>query len=290
MDSETDTDDPRSKIPIGVPSIDSRLNGGVRPGTTILASGPFGTGYQEFLRTAMILHGNWQAGTDLFDLTYSDVPDSVRRPSTVRYIAVNDSEKLFRRNVHDLADDDVAYPALDNVTFHSLASEVADLGPIKPSEEGGFTYASDGGDPEAYEDLFKRFDDLIEGEPGEVVFVDSISDFFPITDKFLDPSDFYFIAQTLCHAVSESDSVLIAAANTEHLKPKERALLKRTFEAALDFGWSGQGGGKRRTMTITKFPEFRRESGTEQRAVFDLRIDRENFGISQVQKIPPSRL
>jgi archaellum biogenesis ATPase FlaH len=285
------TEESRSKIPLGIPSIDSRLNGGVRPGTTILASGPFGTGYQEFLRTAMMMHGNWQAETDLFELSYSTVPDSVRRPSQIRYISVNDSERRFRRNIHDLADDEIAYPALEHVTFHTLASEVANLGPIKPSEEGGFEYTSEANpSSEEYERVFRRFDDIIEAAPGEVVFVDSISDFLPIADKFLDETDLYFIAQTLCHVVAESNSVLIAGANTEHLTQNQRGLLKRTFEAVLDFGWSGQGGQKRRTMTITKFPEFRRESGTEQRAVFDLRIDRENFGISDVQKIPPSRL
>jgi hypothetical protein len=130
------------KIPTGVPSIDNRLRGGVRPGTTILAIGPFGTGYHEFLRTAAIMHGNWQAESGLFDLEYGSVGESVLRPSQVRYISVNDSEKKFRRYVHDLADENVAYPALEQIDVRSLSAEIAELGPIKPSAEGGFEYKS----------------------------------------------------------------------------------------------------------------------------------------------------
>jgi archaellum biogenesis ATPase FlaH len=270
--------------------MDKRLRGGVRPGTTLLAIGPFGTGYREFLRTAAIMHGNWQAGTDLFDLEYGTVPEAVRQPSQVRYISVNDSEKTFRRHVHDLAADDLAYPALEEIKISSLAADMAELGPIKPSADRGFEYRSDheqGGDD--YERVFRRFDDLIAGTPGEVVFVDSISDFFPVTAKFLDPVDIYFISQTLCHVAAESNSVLIAGADAEVLGQKEAGLLRRAFEAVLDFGWFGQGSLQRRVMTVTKFPEFWRESDADDQVTFDLEIDREHFGISKIKKIPAGR-
>lgn len=290
MKSRTDEKGTLPKIPVGVPSLDKRLRGGVRPGTTLLATGPFGTGYHEFLRTAAIMHGNWQAGTDLFDLEYGSVPEAVRRPSQVRYVLVNDSETAFRRHVHDLAADDVAYPALEEIEITSLAADVAELGPIKPSAGRGFEYSSDNEqDGDVYERVFRRFDDLITGTPGEVVFVDSISDFFPITAKFLDPVDIYFISQTLCHVVAESNSVLVAGADAEVLGQNEVALLKRAFEAVLDFGWFGQGSLQRRVMTVTKFPEFWRENETDDQVTFDIEIDRERFGISQIKKIPAGR-
>jgi archaellum biogenesis ATPase FlaH len=278
------------KIPIGVPSIDNRLRGGVRPGTTILAIGPFGTGYHEFLRTAAIMHGNWQAESGLFDLEYGTVGESVLRPSQVRYITVNDAAKTFRRHIHDLADEDVAYPALDQIDVRSLSAEIADLGPMQPSAEGGFEYRSAEERPsDEYEQIFQRFDDLVDGVPGEVVFVDAISDFLPITAKFLDPIDLYFISQTLCHVAAESNSILIAAADRDLLSQKEAALLRRTFEAVLDFDWFGRGSQQRRMMTVTKFPEFWRETEADEHVTFNLEIDREHFGISKVKKIPLGR-
>ncbi|WP_276257338.1 RAD55 family ATPase [Haloglomus litoreum] len=289
MSPQAATEAPRPKVPIGIPSIDRRLNGGVRKGTTLLVTGPFGTGYQEFLRTAAVLHGNWQTESGLFELEYGEVPATVTRPSQIRYIALNDTETAFRRHIHDIAANDIAYPALEGIEFHSISASIAELGPITP-EDGGFRHkTAEERMSDAYQSVFEEFDQLIEGISDEIVIIESLSDFFPVTAKFLDPADIYFIAQTLCHVVSESDSVLIAGADEELLQHNEAGLLKRSFEGVLDFGWLGEGTARRRTMTVTKFPEFWRESNDDETTMFDLDIDRERFGISSVKKIPPSR-
>jgi archaellum biogenesis ATPase FlaH len=290
MDGQSCAGNHRPKIPIGVPSFDTRLRGGIRPGTSILAIGPTGAGYHEFLRTAAIMHGNWQAESGLFELEYAEVPEAVRKPSQVRYITINDSQKTFRRHIHDLADDDIAYPALEHIEVSSLAEEMANLGPIKPAGEGGFEYTRKTElSNEYYEQVFRRLDDLIEAKPGEVVFVDSLSDFVPIITKFFEPGDLYFISQTLCYLAARSNSILIAAADANLIRPTRQGLLERSFEAVLDFGWFGDGLQQRRTLTISKFPEFWRETDTEGRVNFDLEIDRDRFGISQVEKIGPMR-
>lgn len=290
MDQPTGTNSQRAKTPVGIPSFDNRLRGGVRPGTSILAIGPTGAGYHEFLRSAAIMHGNWQAESGLFNLTYDDLPESVHQPSQVRYITVNDSEKTFRRHIHDLADDEFAYPALEHITVHSLAEEMANLGPIKPGAGGGFKYKSKTDQStEYYEQVFRRFDDLIEAKPGEIVFIDSLSDFVPIIWKFFKPGDLYFIAQTLCYLVAESNSILIAASDANLIGQQRQGLLERSFEAVLEFGWFGEGLQQRRTLTVSKFPEFWRETDTEGRVNFDLEFNRDRFGISEIEKIPPRR-
>jgi hypothetical protein len=290
MDQPSDTNNQRPKIPIGIPSFDNRLRGGIRPGTSILAIGPTGAGQHEFLRSAAIMHGNWQAESGLFDLTYDEVPEAVRQPSEVRYITVNDSKSAFRRNMHDLADDEFVYPALEHINVLSLAEEMANLGPIKPGTGGGFEYRPRSDQStEGYEQVFRRFDDLIEAEPGEMVFIDSLTDFVPLIWKFFDPGDLYFIAQTLCYVVSKSDSVLIAAGDANLVGQQRQGLLERSFEAVLDFGWFGEGLRQRRTLTVSKFPEFWRETDTNGRINFDLEFNRNKFGISEIEKIPPRR-
>jgi hypothetical protein len=290
MDQPSDTNNQRPKIPIGIPSFDNRLRGGIRPGTSILAIGPTGAGQHEFLRSAAIMHGNWQAESGLFDLTYDEVPEAVRQPSEVRYITVNDSKSAFRRNMHDLADDEFVYPALEHINVLSLAEEMANLGPIKPGAGGGFEYRPRSDQStEGYEQVFRRFDDLIEAEPGEMVFIDSLTDFVPLIWKFFDPGDLYFIAQTLCYVVSKSDSVLIAAGDANLVGQQRQGLLERSFEAVLDFGWFGEGLRQRRTLTVSKFPEFWRETDTNGRINFDLEFNRNKFGISEIEKIPPRR-
>lgn len=290
MDRPPDADDDRRKIPIGIPSFDNRLEGGIHPGTSMLAIGPTGSGYNEFLRSAAIMHGNWQAESGLFEQTYDDVPEAVQKPSEVRYITVSNSENTFRRRVHDLADDEFAYPALEHINVLSLAEEMATLGPIEPGVDRGIEYNSkadqSAGD---YERLLRRFDDLVEAEPGEIVFIDSLTDFVPLVWKFFSPGDLYFVAQTLCYVAAKSDSILIAAGDTGVVTDQRQGLFERSFEAVLNFGWFGEGLRQRRTLTVSKFPEFWRETDTKGRVNFDLEMDRGRFGISEVNKIPPSR-
>ncbi|MFW5900191.1 MAG: RAD55 family ATPase [Halodesulfurarchaeum sp.] len=290
MDQPSDANNNRPKIPIGVPSFDKRLRGGIRPGTSILTIGPTGAGYHEFLRSAAIMHGNWQADSGLFELTYDDVPEAVRQPSEVRYITINDSVNTFRRHIHDLAADEFAYPALEHINVLSLAEEMADLGPIKPGVDSGFEYKSKTDQStEHYERIFRRFDDLIEAKPGELVFIDSLTDFVPVIWKFFKPGDLYFIAQTLCYLVAKSRGILIAAGDANLITKQRQGLLERSFEAVLDFGWFGEGLQQRRTLTVSKFPEFWRETDTKGRVNFDLEIDRDRFGIFEIEKIPPKR-
>lgn len=290
MDNSSNTTNQRPKIPTGIPSFDSRLKGGIRPGTSMLTIGSTGAGQHEFLRFAAIMHGNWQAESGLFDLTYDEVPEAVRQPSKVRYITINDSENAFRRNIHDLADDEFAYPALEQVNVLSLAEEIANLGPIKPGADGGFEYRSKSDQSTGYyEQVFRRFDDLIQAEPGEMVLIDSITDFIPLIWKFFDLGDFHFIVQTLCHIVAKSDGILIAAGDANIISQQRQGLLERSFEAVLNFGWFGEGLQQRRTLTVSKFPEFWRETDTKGRVNFDLEFNRNKFGISKIEKIPPRR-
>ncbi|EMA05626.1 hypothetical protein SAMN05443574_1435 [Haloarcula vallismortis] len=83
--------------------------------------------------------------------------------------------------------------------------------------------------------------------------------------------------------------MLIAAGDTDLINAQRQGLLERSFEAVLDFGWFGEGLQQRRTLTVSKFPEFWRETDAKGRVNFDLVIDRDRFGISEMEKIPPGR-
>ncbi|WP_121577867.1 hypothetical protein [Haloarcula sp. Atlit-47R] len=147
---------------------------------------------------------------------------------------------------------------------------------MKPGAGGGFEYKSKTDQStEQYQHVFRRFDDLIETKPGEVVFVDSLTDFVPVIWKFFEPGDLYFSAQTICYIVAESNSILIAAGDADFISAQRQGLLERSFEAVLDFGWFGEGLRQRRTLTVSNF---------------DLVIDRDRFVISEIETIPPGTI
>lgn len=286
--------DQRHVVPLGIPGLDRRLDGGIRAGSSLLVIGSFGSGYREFLKTAAVIHGNWQAESGLFDLEYDWQTDSLHRPSEVRYMAITESESRLHRSLANVADSEWVRPAIEHLTCSNLADEYATLGPVKPSSSVHMEYKyEDGsvGDAAEFQQFFRAFgQEIVESMSDELVLVDAISDFLPVSRKYLDWTDLYFISQTLNYIVSASDSVLIAAADADILDQREQALLRRTFDNVLDFEWFGEGTQRRRAMAVTKFPRFWRETGSEDRVLFDVELDRGYFGISDVKKIPPSSL
>jgi archaellum biogenesis ATPase FlaH len=289
MEDASRADDRR--IPLGIRDLDKDLNGGVRPGATILPIGQVGTGATEFARSCAIMHGNWQADSELFELEYGDFDEPLHRPDGVRYYTVTDSSERLRLQMEEIANVEWVETAFDNITVHSLAEDVADLGPIRVTEEGGFEY----GEPETGSDPYQEFletlgDHLSADLSNELVIIDSITDLLPMMYRYLSPTDIYFTAQTLCHRIESSGSALIAPADVDFLNQRERAFLQRPFDTVLRFKWHGEGGYQRRTIELTKFPEFWIENPTTERIVFDVELDRNRFGISSVEKIPPSKL
>jgi hypothetical protein len=191
--------------------------------------------------------------------------------------------------MEELADPDVVETALEHISVHSLAEAVADLGSIRVTPEGGFEYGERRqGDETPYKAFLRAFGDHLTTElSNEVVILDSITDFLPMMHRYLSPTDLYFTAQTLCHLIESSDSILVAPANSEFLTRTERAFVERPFDAVLRCNWFGEGGQRRRTIELSKFPEYWIENPGTERVVFDVTLDRDKFGISSVEKIPP---
>jgi archaellum biogenesis ATPase FlaH len=288
----TDSGAAATKIPLGIPDLDRRLRGGVSPGTSVLAIGPVGTGYNEFVDTAAVMHGNWLDDSGLFDLEYDAHLSAMHRPSAVNYLSLTQTVDRVRADIRRLVEDDWEEPAFNQIRFDSLADSVADLGPVRVDGSGSFAYGQPAGEQsEAYQAFMRQFgNDISAAIDDSVVVIDALSNVIPIIHKYLDWSDTYFVVQTLCHMVATSDSLLLASADADVCSDRERALLKELFDVVLEFGWFGDGIEQRRTLRITKFPEYQQHNPDEGRVVFDVKIDRGYFGVSSVEKIPPSRL
>lgn len=289
---DTNEDTKPRKIPVGIPDLDFQLRGGVPPGTVLLTIGPTGTGVEEFMYSAAVMHGNWQADSDLFELAYDRVEADLHQPNQVHYVSLGGPESQLRQSLDSMAEREWVEHAIDNIAIHDLASPLTELGPVRIRNDGELEYRETGGDVQnPYQGFLRSFGDALVGQlTNSVVFLDQITDLLPLVYKYLDWPDLFFILQTLCYRVAKSNSILIAGANDEFLSRRERALAIRSFNSVLTFDWFGEGGEQRRTIEITKFPEYWRENPAEDRVIFDVEIDRDEFGISSVEKIPPSRI
>ncbi|MFW5938669.1 MAG: RAD55 family ATPase [Halanaeroarchaeum sp.] len=278
------------KIPLGIPDLDTDLGGGVRPGTTILPIGPVGSGPSEFAHSCAIMHGNWQADSELFDLEYRNFDRPLSRPDEVHYFSVVDRTDRFRGQLEAIADPRWVDVAFENITVHSLADELADLGIVRPTPEGRFEYEAYDGNVVPYKEFLYAFGDKFsESLSDGLVIVDSLSDFLPLMYRYLEPSDIFFAVQTITHSVESSNSILIAPADSSFYNRREQAFVERPFDVVLRSDWFGEGGNRRRMLELSKFPEFWVENPGTERVVYDVSLDRNQFGISDVQKIPPSK-
>lgn len=281
-----DTGTYEARTPLGVPSLDQYLDGGVRPGTSVLAIGSFGAGYRELLQTAAIMHGNWKADTSLFHSEYGDYAETIRQPERIQYVSFNETTAQLKRTFTDIAHDEWVDEALEAISFAGFGDVISSLGSVTPTSDGTLAYQEGAGElMRDYQEFLREFGDWLFSElTRDVVIIDSFSDLIPVAYKYMDWTDLYFILQTVCSLIRDSDSILIAGADTGLLDEREQTFFKRTFGNVLEFEWIEGESQQKRGMTISNFPQLCCGAAIRNNQLFEVALDRESFGISELER------
>lgn len=286
MEGDDATDD--AQIPLGVPFLDRRLDGGVRPGTSVLSIGPFGSGYCALLQTAAIMHGHWKANTSRFHSEYGEYAETLRPPERIRYVSFNETTAQIEQKTADIVHDEWMDEALEEVSFAGFGDVMAGLGSVTPTSDGTLTYQDGAGElMRDYREFLRKFGDWLFTElTREVIIIDSLSDLIPVAYKYMDWTDLYFITQTVCNLIHDSESILIAGVDAGFLDEREETFFKRTFGNVLEFEWLETSTPKKRGMTVSNFSQLSLGAGVGINQLFGVEIDGGAIGISELDRTP----
>jgi len=276
------------RLPFGISRLDSIINGGAPPGSVVLVSGEAGAGAREVVYTTAVMNGLANAGGELFDLHYGEVPQGARFPEDVHYISFTADEPQLRREIETAIDEEIARTGLEAVTFRSLSRLFFHVSPVPRS-----WYAEETPD---IKNLRKRHEDreelltalgqeLSERAPESLVIIDSLSDLIGAIGEELSWSDVSYLVKGLRKAAHTWNGLILLHVNSETLTATQHGQLVDACSGTLEFSWETGGSTRARTMVVKQFRGVLSQIEEEDIVQFETELGEAGFDISDVRKI-----
>lgn len=276
-----------SRIPFGIPRLDTTIGGGAPPGSVVLLSGEAGAGAREFMYTAALMNGLIEADPDIFDLHYGDLDEGASVPESVHYVSFTAKKRQIHDEMALTMGRDIVEAAVDNVTFHDLSSEYFHLSPV-PREwySDRVESISDLGHTADRKSLPRALGDrLTRHAAGSLVVLDSITDLIGAPMDDLTWDDIPVLLKGITRAASEWGGVVLVHVNREALDARRHGRLVDATDGTLVFEWESGGSTRDRTMVVKRFGGVLSRIEAEDIVQFETEIGEAGFDISDVRKI-----
>jgi archaellum biogenesis ATPase FlaH len=275
------------RLPFGVARIDSILQGGAPPGSTLLLAGESGAAARDFAQTAAAMNALYDADADLFDLYYGDLPANAETPPSVHYLSFTADQTEIAREMGYTMDEAVVDVVSDEIQFRDFSPEYFQLSSI-PREWyiGQASTIEDLGKRQGTDDVLSALGDyLSKHAAGNLVVIDSISDIVGAMGRDIEWSDVTTLLKGLTKASHSWDGLILLLVNTDILTDTEYGQLMDASEGTFEFTWESGGSQRARTMIVRQFRGVLSQLEEENIVRFETEIHEGGFDISDVRKI-----
>ncbi len=282
-----------TRIPLGVPDLDSRLGGGVLPGYTVLTLGELGTGHREFLFTAALFHGIHQSGGRLPGRGDAYAGEHIRWPESVHYVSLSQTQEQFERELSNVINRDWISPVLDGIEFTSFLEEFASLSTLarlmaaREKHNGTIDIPVT---PQITIEDYRQFlrtlgEFLINHAERNLIIFDGMTSLIPVLSKVFDWQEMYTLLATYRQQFSILETVFLTVLDRGLPSRRELEVFKSSYDGVLEFSWGTHDGRRERMMTLLKFRELL--SNMEEQELRDYEIDLEwgGVGIKNMRRI-----
>ena len=276
-----------TRIPFGVPRLDSIIGGGAPGGSLVLLAGEVGAGAREFLYTSAAANGLATADPDRFDLHYGALDPASTLPEEIHYVSFTADEAELRDEIGHAVDEEIVAAGLDAVRFHDLSAEYFQLSPI-PREwyAGERRTITDLADRDDRRGVLEALGDVLsEHAPGNLVLIDSLTDLVTIAGERLRWSDVTLLLRGIRKATHDWGGLVLVLVNVECLAPTELGGLMGSADGTIACEWESGGNERSRTMFVRDFRGVLSRLEAEDIVRFETEIGEGGFDVSDVRKI-----
>ncbi|MEF8800679.1 MAG: HTR-like protein [Halolamina sp.] len=275
------------RLPFGVARIDSILQGGAPPGSTLLLAGESGAGAREFAQTAAAMNVLADVDADLFDLYYGDLPENAETPPDVHYLSfTSDSDEIAREMDFTMANE-IVEKVTEAIQFRDFSPEYFQLSPI-PREwyMGEASTIEDLGKRQSTDDVLGALGNYLNDHAaGSLVIIDSISDLVGAMGDDVEWSDVTTLLKGVTKASHSWDGLILLLVNSDTLTETEYGQLMDASEGTFEFTWESGGSQRARTMVVKQFRGVLSQLQKENIVQFETEIHEGGFDVSDVRKI-----
>lgn len=275
------------RLPFGVARIDSILQGGAPPGSTLLLAGESGAGAREFAQTAAAMNALADRDTDLFDLYYGDLPENATTPPEVHYLSFTADSEELAREMDFTMDEEIVQTVSETIQFRDFSAEYFQLSPI-PREwyMGEASSIEDLGKRQSTNDVLGALGDYLSQHAADnLVIIDSISDLVGAMGDDVEWTDVTTLLKGLTKASYHWNGLILLVVNTDTLTETEYGQLMDASEGTFEFTWETGGSQRARSMVVKQFRGVLSQLEQENIVRFETEIHEGGFDISDVRKI-----
>jgi archaellum biogenesis ATPase FlaH len=275
------------RLPFGIARIDSILQGGAPPGSTLLLAGESGAGAREFAQTAAAMNVLSARDSDLFDLYYGDLPENAAPPPEVHYLSFTADSDEIAREMDFSMDSNIVDTVSDVIQFRDFSPEYFQLSPI-PREwyMGEASSIEDLGKRQNTDDVLGALGDYLnDSAAGNLVVIDSISDLVGAMGDEVEWTDVTTLLKGLTKASHHWNGLILLVVNTDTLSETEYGQLMDACEGTFEFTWETGGSQRARSMVVKQFRGVLSQLEDENIVQFETEIHEGGFDISDVRKI-----
>lgn len=276
-----------TRIPFGIPQLDSTMNGGAPPGSVVLLAGEAGAGAREFLYTSAVMNGLATADPDRFDLDYGRLPDDAQLPDDVHYVSFTAGEPELKRELKQVITPEIVEPAIEHIQFEDFSRSYFQLSAVPQSwYTGQRQRLTDLGSRGSRRDTFEALGDYLDANAGgNLILIDSLSDLAALASERMAWKDISVLVKGLRRAARSWDGLILLLLNKEGLSSTEFGMLTGSADGTFVFEWESGGNELSRTMVVKEFRGVLSEIEDEDIIRFETEIHEGGFDISDIRKI-----
>lgn len=274
------------KIPLGLPTLDSVLKGGIPSGSSVLLSGEVGAGAREFAYTSAAMVSMAKTDPEMFRV-YTDADteiDSV--PSGVHYVSFIRGEKAVNDEMRSVLDDEMYESLSSNLVFEDFSSEyfrntvvprswvdeeLADLRSLGQTSE---------------DSLLSSFADYLdENASGNIVVIDSLTSLVRSSRHKLDWGEILVMLAGLQRAAKRWNGLIFAVLDKDALESRKHQEIASIFDGIFHFDWVEGDTERQRMMYIGALRGAMGGMTGHEDDKYETEVTEEGFEISNIRKI-----
>ncbi|MDY7080914.1 MAG: HTR-like protein [Halobacteria archaeon] len=279
----------RSKIPLGIPTLDSMFNGGVPSGSSILLSSDVGAGASEFAYTSAAMVSMARHDPELFSIYHDRGDTDGDLPEEVHYVSFVRGEDDVQMELESVLNDDMYGVFTDNMVFKDFSREYFHNTVVPRSwvEEDVLSLESLGsagnGDDENVLSAFADY--LDEHASNNLVIIDSLTELVRATKGKIEWGDLLVLLSGLQRACKSWNGLIYALVNKDTLEERKHQEIASIFDGIIHFNWEEGEMERQRTMHVGSFRGIMSELSEKENDKFETAVTGEGFEISSIRKI-----
>ncbi len=277
-----------TRIPTGIPTLDSIIRGGLPSGSLVLLTGDVGAGNTEFAYTSAAMLSILKKNPEKYKTVKEQLgvlmtkDEELKLPESICYISFSRSKEDIFKELNQAFSPELVSPLSENLTFEDLSK--SSIFPC--SNEDWMSINAMRSVDEERELLNKLISVLDASASNNLVIIDSLTSLFRACSRFMTWNDMVSFLDELQRKSKKWDGLVYLMLGRGILESMREEEIMDVADGVLVFEWFIEGFSRQQAMYMKKFRGVMPHIARDYIVRFDTMVtNNEGFVVTNVKRI-----